>query len=276
MRISQRESTTRGGIGVSLRSLRRHPDRDLAAAATLTMAAVAAVVLPIPVSVRAVVIAVFVLSVPGYAVVQVLGGGAHTEPAEQALLSIGTSLGIAIAGGLLLSLTPAGIQASTWMWFLGGASLVAIVIAWLRRKAGPSRAPMGPSSVPPLRRMDVVGLGAAIVVALGSVTFGRAALAEPDAAIPHQLWIVPNPEDRESFVVGMQADLAGGDYTVRVASADVVLEEFALSLAPGETWQTAMPLDAASGGGPIVATLRTQASTSDSRRVVLYPSATPP
>ncbi len=240
------------------------------------MAALAALALPIPVPIRAVVVAAFVLVVPGYALVQALAGRARAEPAEQVLLSIGTSLAIAIAGGVLLSLTPTGIQSSSWMWLLGSATSAALVIAWLRRGAEPRRTPMVSSWIPPLRRIDALAIGAAIVLTLGGVVFGRAALAEPDAAIPDQLWILPGAGDNGGFVVGMQADLTGGEYTVRVSTADSLLEEFSLSLAPGETWQMAMPLDTASEGGPIVATLRPGRSTSDSRRVVLYPSAAPP
>lgn len=75
---------------------------------------------------------VFVL--PGYAMVRALFPGKPFGNAERIIFSLGISLSIVIISGLLLNLTPFGLQERSWAVLLGVITLGASVVTILRQR----------------------------------------------------------------------------------------------------------------------------------------------
>ena len=67
-----------------------------------------------------------VILLPGYALTSALFARQTTELPIGLLLSVGLSLAITILEGLLLNLTPWGLQATSWALALGGTILIAL------------------------------------------------------------------------------------------------------------------------------------------------------
>ncbi|MDQ6673875.1 MAG: DUF1616 domain-containing protein, partial [Chloroflexota bacterium] len=92
---------------------------DLIVVVCLAVAALSAVVLGLgTLWVRASLAGPLVLVLPGYALVRALLPARPRRLAELLLLSLGSSLAIAVLGGLVLNLTPWGIRAESWAVFL--------------------------------------------------------------------------------------------------------------------------------------------------------------
>ncbi len=261
---------------------RPEQDGDLLIAFLVTAAAAAAVVLPLPPLIRATVVIPFVFVLPGYALVSALFARATLPPADRLAFVVGGSVAAVVVAGLVISVSPGGAQTPSWLFAICGITTIALVIARVRRsrirrkQGAQARSPAVSSGMLlGMHRRDAAVVAASMIVVASSVVLGRVILAEPDSAVPEQLWLVP-PEvgARSDILLGVRADHDGGDYDVTVSGGGGQLDSFELSLGPGETWQTTLDLTSTEVEDPIVARLFEAGSPTELRFVVLRPSPT--
>jgi len=75
-----------------------------------------------------------VLLLPGYALICALFPKETLGVAERFIFSLGLSLSIVIISGLLLNLTPFGLRSLSWAVCLGSVTVIASIIALIRRQ----------------------------------------------------------------------------------------------------------------------------------------------
>ncbi|HEX5159260.1 MAG TPA: DUF1616 domain-containing protein [Ktedonobacterales bacterium] len=73
------------------------------------------------------------LVLPGYALSAAVFRMRSVRTAERAALTLGISLSVAVLGGLVLDALPSGLETQTWLFLLGGVTVIASVIALWRR-----------------------------------------------------------------------------------------------------------------------------------------------
>lgn len=192
-----------------------------------------------------------VVLLPGYAVLAAVLPKSQLDKAQRLLISCGLSLAVTILGGLILNWTPWGLQSLSWAIWLGGITLTACVIAFLRQTAS---LPQLALRRPRLSLGQLAGLGLAglVVLAAAVVTFRAVALASDyAAAYPAievvQLWAVPQSSgDQHSLNLGVaNFTSAPATYRLRLQQASRVLQEWpAITLLPGQEWGTRLTLPA--------------------------------
>jgi uncharacterized membrane protein len=212
----------------------------------LTPVSVAIALLGWPTGVlRTLVMLPLALLAPGYVLSQALFPRRHTLDAiERVAITIGLSLVVAIAGGLLLNTTPWGLQAGTWAIWLAlvtwGGSLAAIV----RRQ----RLPIVEA---PALRMPAPGpaltLGLAILVGAAALALAIAGSGEPRGEPFTQLWMVPEHDDVRPMVRLGLRNMEGIDTTYRMVlrlDDEIVREWPVITLPPGEAAESLLVLPA--------------------------------
>jgi Protein of unknown function (DUF1616) len=73
------------------------------------------------------------LVLPGYALSAAVFRMRSVRTAERAALTLGISLSVAVLGGLVLDALPSGLETQTWLFLLGGVTVIASVVALWRR-----------------------------------------------------------------------------------------------------------------------------------------------
>ncbi len=183
-----------------------------------------------------------VFYLPGWALLRAFGA----EPGgrfESAVLSVALSLAIVVIVGVLLNFA-GSIDTPEWLASLGlitfGACAVSLVRARRTKATGLVEAAPSRARSAELRPRDLqaialaVGLGAA---AIASSVFLRLHFHE---FYYTQLWIVPQPNAPDNFVVGLHSAEAGEEsYAVDLlVDRHLVQSWHDVSLKPGQTWTT--------------------------------------
>ncbi|HCI79328.1 MAG TPA: hypothetical protein DHW02_06535, partial [Ktedonobacter sp.] len=75
-----------------------------------------------------------VLVLPGYALTSALFPERAFPVSQRLVFSIALSLVTAVLGGLLIDVTPFGLQTDSWAGILGGITLCACVVTLIRRR----------------------------------------------------------------------------------------------------------------------------------------------
>jgi hypothetical protein len=202
-----------------------------------------------------------VVVIPGYALMAATCPGPSVSGAERLALSIGTSLTMAVLGGLLLNWTPWGLQPSSWVILLSTLTLVAAAYAVVQRR----RSPTEPASKP-LRASATSGLGigsgflvgAAVLIVVGTVYLARLSAGSRAEEGFTQVWMLPAGESSPTSVrLGVNSrEEAETMYVLRLDVDGAPLETWtSIVLAPGQTWETtaALPSDSSV---PVVAEAR--------------------
>ena len=177
----------------------------------------------------------FVFFVPGNALVRVIFPRDDLKWMERFLLAIGLSLGVTILSGLVLNITPWGLQADSWLLILSAFTLEASGIAIGRRWRMPASVTTLPRFYFPLRQIGLLGLATVLIVFALKLTF------TPRAAEGIQgytsLWILPEAESNPaSLIIGIHSqESAPTQYVLQITFNGQLLQEWsAISLAPGE------------------------------------------
>jgi Protein of unknown function (DUF1616) len=190
----------------------------------------------------------FVLFVPGNALVKAIFPQDDLKWVERFLLAIGLSLGVTILSGLVLNITPWGLQADSWLLILSAFTLEASGIAIGRRWRMPASDTALHRSYFPLRQVVLLGLAMVLIVFALKLTF------TPRAAEGIQgytsLWILPKAEtDPASLIIGIHSqETAPTQYILQITFNGQLLQEWsAISLAPGEESLKSIARPAGSG-----------------------------
>jgi uncharacterized membrane protein len=184
---------------------------------------------------------------PGYAAMRLLRPQAAFS-LSYAILVVGVSFGLCIAGGLVLHLVGA-MNSVSWAVLLGAVT-VGLAIA-----ADQGSTPVPPASqiaeAPPKTIVATAGVTSKQIalLAASAIAVACAFWVARDAAIARQefwateFWIVPRGESPNALTLGVRnREQAPADYAVELTlEGDVVAAWRSIRLRPGESWTT--PID---------------------------------
>jgi uncharacterized membrane protein len=180
---------------------------------------------------------------PGYALTSALFPQRMPGPAEKLVALLGLSLACTALGGILLNLTPWGLQTDSWALLLAAVTLIACVAAQWRRRGEDASAP-GPLSLHVTIGEGFL-CGLAVLVAGSAVGVAQnGALHQPIAGFT-QLWLVPARRGNSHAVeIGIRSmEHRATTYTLQITIGNrVIAQRPSLTLRPGQTWQDAVVL----------------------------------
>jgi len=179
---------------------------------------------------------VFIL--PGYALVRALLPGTPLARAEMLVLSLGISFAVSALGGVALHLLPDGLQARAWGTLLGGTTLLACIVGWLRRS---NRVALNKRQ----RQLPITTAQIALLVLAFCLLAGAWLLAIHSASNPPvegftQLWMLPNDENSLGLgIASFEKQLTV--FRLRIMQDGNLLREWqSIRLMPAETWETTL------------------------------------
>lgn len=214
-----------------------------------------------------------VLFLPGYAITAALFPGRMIGSAERLLFGMGLSLIVAILGGLILHWLPGTIHASSWSILFGGITIMATIIAFLRRRKSPP-----PESEEPGFHLT---LPQGLLITLAVALVGGAFLVNRVGAIPQrtsvftQLWMLPSDSaDPNSLRLGVRNhELQEMNYRLQVTNGTLPVGEWpVITLGPDELWESTIALPAMQPGMETVEALLYRLDQPDAvyRRVLFW------
>lgn len=183
------------------------------------------------------------LFLPGYALTAACIPSATLRSAEHCLCAFGFTLCIDALGAFLLNGIPWGLQLRTWAIFLGGITLVASIVAFVNRRAGP----MGERGAG-IRWRDGLLFGGVFLVLLGAIGLSYAgAILQPTTGFT-QFWLAPavRAESRAIYLGVRNEEGTTMQYTIQLAMGGRVVAEWPeITLSPDAQWETtvALPLN---------------------------------
>jgi Protein of unknown function (DUF1616) len=149
-------------------------------------------------------------------------------------VSVATSVALSATSGLLLKVTPIGLNVKTWVPLLVGVTLVGAAVA---ARNAPS--PSGSASrlrlgIPRRPALALLAAGALVVVA---VSLARTPLSAGTVAGYSALWILPDKGAGDSIKVGViNAERGQTSYRLVMYAGGRVVFERLLTLSTGERW----------------------------------------
>ena len=239
--------------------------------AVVAIANVVAVGLNLPPIIRTPLAIPLVLYLPGYTLALALLPPAALSRVEFLVVSVTLSIAVSALGGLLLGLTPNGLNPLSWTLMLSAVALAGALVA-SRRSAGAATDP--PSRWPRPGRVEVAVLVLATLAVAAILTGTTVIASRMVAPPPAQLWMLPVDGQPNEAQLGMRAGTPGGPYTIRLTSSGTQIAEYPLTLGDGEQWQTTVTFDPADRTKPIVARLYEGDSDTDIRFVILAAAPT--
>ena len=185
-----------------------------------------------------------VFGLPGYTLTQVLMYKQPLEPFHTLAFSLGLSLVIDILSGFILNLLPVGLQATSWVLFLGTLTAVFSLLAmYLRRDVQEAYTQLLRLRFT-IRECMLFGLAIAVVIlAVRYSAEGAVQQPHPDFT---QLWLLSSNQPNNSCAVqlGIRSfEAAPVRYfvTVTMNGTQVNPKSF-ISLAPGQEWEKSVPI----------------------------------
>jgi uncharacterized membrane protein len=254
-------------------------DRDILILSALTIIAVAlAFVLPPDWVPGRILTLPLVLVLPGYALTSALFSRQALEVPKRLVFSLGLSLAIVVLGGPLLNLTPFGLRAGSWAVLLGGITLAACVVTFIRRR----RQGIPVAGWPEVwnagftfRQGLLLGLAVLIVCGAFAVSI-IGAQRQPSPGFT-QLWILPASAANAQHAVSLgvsNMESTTMEYRLAVnVNGKVVKEWPSIDLNPNEQWDATLviPQSRQAGAVRVEADLyRANAPTTIYRHVVLW------
>jgi uncharacterized membrane protein len=172
---------------------------------------------------------------PGNALMWAIFPEPRLKRLERFLFVIGLSLGVLILSGLLLNLTPWGLQANSWLVILSAITLVASAIAIWRRWQIPAN-----DSTPEhfnISLRQVLLLGVAIVLIGFSLHFTLNPRPPHNIQGYTSLWILPESEKQlGTLLIGINSqEFETTQFSLKLTYNGQLQQEWTdISLAPGE------------------------------------------
>lgn len=183
-----------------------------------------------------------VLVLPGYALT------AFALPARsprgfspvlwRGLWTAGLSLAVAVLGGLVLNLTPAGLTRVSWAILLAGVTILALAVtAWLRTSSPRSGSPR-PTGV-------AAGYAVAALALAGGATWLAVASGgwQPTPAFA-QLWLVPGTTTTKATLGVRSAYPDARAFRLVLKNGTRQEGTWDFTLTPGQTWRRTIPAPA--------------------------------
>ncbi len=213
-----------------------------------------------------------ILLAPGYVLQSALLPVPPLPALDRLLISFGGSIVITILVGLLLAWVRIPLVPISWTAALALFTIIGAGLAVLRRRGSKPASPE--RALPRVRLRDALPIALAGVGIVAIFVGTRTIAGDQEPAAPAQLWLLPAVDGSTGARLGMRAG-DGGDYTIRVTSAGVLLQEYAIRLDPEQAWEQHVVLSADDRRQPIVGRLYTDVSETELRFVVLQPLGDP-
>jgi uncharacterized membrane protein len=179
--------------------------RDLVLVVTLACMAFVAALLSPPVWLRAPLLVPLVLALPGYALAANLFPPRTVSPAERGVYTVGLSIAVAVAGGVLIQLV-IGLDRYVWVVFLAAVTIAAS-LRGLRGEDG-RRAALPLAGMPRSLPVAVVVFLAAAVIAAVAIASAGTGLRDAQAKVRFtDFWMLPGDEGAaaETVTVGLRS-----------------------------------------------------------------------
>lgn len=239
--------------------MRRGSNELIAVMVIAGLSAVLTIFIPANSIVRLLCALPLVFFLPGYAITWALLAPRSLGSIERLLFSLGISVSVTALSGLILNLTPWGLQTSTWAITLAVIVLVAGTIAWLRRGSDVKLTPVPVERHFKLHFRDGIFVGLAVLVTGAAFGLTQLPVAPNDVAGYTTLWMIPaNQGSSNDFRLGINSsEFTVTHYRLQISVNSQVVQEWPdLSLEPGQTWETEISLQSNQvGSGPVVADL---------------------
>jgi uncharacterized membrane protein len=235
---------------------RRSPDLVLVAAATLVSLLLIAI--PIDGLVKAILLAPFVLILPGYALAAAMFRPGRLPAGERFIYSIVLSVGVAAAGGLAWQ-APFPLGEASWTVILGVTILISCFIARRRREAfhrsqgrprtAAAAAPKWRLKLPKIDVPTALAFLLAAAIAAGAVAVASEGLRDARAESHFTtLWIAPGPEQGTAEVGIENHQGAVHDYRLDVSQGGTTVATWRGRL--GARGKQLVPVDQTSAVSP--------------------------
>jgi uncharacterized membrane protein len=190
----------------------------------------------------------FILIVPGNAIIKAILPGSNPKWLEKFLFAIGLSLAVVMLSGLVLYITPWGLQAASWTVILSAITLVASGIAIWRQQQIPVKESNPWRIYLPFRQILLLGL------AIVSVGFAVKLAFTPRSPQNIQgytsLWILPGPQNQpNTLLIGINSqEFETVHYDLRLTFNGQLYQEWSdISLAPNTQWQQTVSMPTGKG-----------------------------
>jgi len=217
--------------------LRKQSDLLLGIIITLVLLGLAAIGFLPPV-VKGILALPFILIVPGNALISAIFPESSLSRLERFLFAIGLSLAVVILSGLVLIISPLGLQTNSWLIILAVINLVASLIAIWRRW------PVSVKQTTPARfylpARQVLLLGLAILVIGFSLKLTLTPRSPGNIQGYTSLWILPGPTTQpDTLLVGIHSqEFETTHYSIQVIYNGQPIKKWPdISLEPGTQWQ---------------------------------------
>ncbi len=176
-----------------------------------------------------------VLVLPGYALTEALFAKRSMDLPEKLAFYLGLSLAVGVISGLILNLTPWGLQTGSWVILLDGLTVGAACVAMVRRRDVPAMRQIS------LRLSFRQGILFGLAVAIAGAALAVASLGvvrQPTQAFT-QFWILPVEAANENTVeLGISnMETVDVNYRVEILVGGIVLNAWdPVTLQHGEKW----------------------------------------
>lgn len=191
------------------------------------------------VMIRAPLALALVAVMPGYAIMRAVQLRDAGFPARL-LLILGISVAITGLSGFVLNWTPWGLQARSWAVLLSGMTVIAVMIALLRRSArATGHAPPRRERMWRAPQTALLVMAVCVVVAAATVSY-LGATHQPRKGFT-QLWLVAEQSaDPNALRLGIRSEeMNATQYRLDFSIEGQVVQEWSVpTLQPHEQWQT--------------------------------------
>ena len=213
---------------------------DLVWSSILACAAVAVAFSPgVPTAIRALVGLPLVLVLPGYALTAAVTPRLGRWGADKVVFTLGTSIAVAVLGGLVLNFTPWGLERRSWSVLLAAFTIVAATGAALRR-AGAAETPSGPRGR--VQRHSAAASRAGSPIAMAAVGISRRGAIQADQQTRFtQMWMLPTNGKKDLRIGIINREGSTQHYRIVLRDGRRQLATFpAIDLAAGAKWISAV------------------------------------
>lgn len=222
---------------------------DLLAVAALTIIAATVVLTSFGGSVIRVAFGVpLALLLPGYALTAALFPRSTMGLTERLAITLGIGLAALAVIGVALNWTRPGLTPATWSLALTAVTLVAVLIAVVRRR-GIGDEPFDLSSVR-ITGWQWATFGAAALVLTAAILIARAGALDARGDGFTQLSMVPlSHSTRTDVQIGVtNRENSSVGYVLELVSGGQMQTSWTIELRPGETWQTTTTVERVKAG----------------------------
>lgn len=187
-----------------------------------------------------------VFFLPGYALTALLFSRQTSNIVERIVFSLGISLILVILSGLVLNLTPSGLQPDTWAALSGAITLAASIVTLLRQQTQSAPASQSARSRYGFTFRQGLLLALAVIILGGALAISIIGAERQPYPGFTQLWILPaqGANTKNAVLLGvrnMEKTAMGYRLVVNMGSKEIK-QWPSLDLQSGENWEATLAI----------------------------------